>query len=92
MLPTARKDLQREWAIDAGDLKVLEAVARLGGIDRAAEALHTVRSNVTVRVSPLEEELGTMLFQRNSQGTLLTAAGPGLLPRTAAGAAARGGP
>jgi LysR family transcriptional regulator, cell division regulator len=66
--------------MDASDLRVFEAVARLGGMNRAAAELHTVQSNVTARIRLLEEELGTALFQRNSRGVVLTPAGRRLLP------------
>jgi DNA-binding transcriptional LysR family regulator len=66
--------------MDAGDLRVFEAVARLGGMNRAASVLNTVQSNVTARVRLLEEELGTALFDRHSRGVALTAAGRRLLP------------
>ncbi|WP_342235422.1 LysR family transcriptional regulator [Inquilinus sp. OTU3971] len=62
------------------DLKVFEAVARTGGIGRAAAELNTVQSNVTARIRALEEELGTPLFERHSRGVVLTAAGRRLLP------------
>jgi DNA-binding transcriptional LysR family regulator len=66
--------------MDRADLRVFEAVARLGGMNRAAGELHTVQSNVTARIRLLEEELGTPLFERNSRGVALTAAGRRLLP------------
>ena len=66
--------------MDAADLKVFEAVARLGGMGRAAEALHTVQSNVTARIRRLEEELGTLLFRRHARGVEPTPAGHRLLP------------
>jgi LysR family transcriptional regulator, cell division regulator len=66
--------------MDAADLKVFEAVARLGGMNRAASELNTVQSNVTTRVRQLEDELGTPLFQRHSRGVVLTDAGRRLLP------------
>ncbi|HYH39411.1 MAG TPA: LysR family transcriptional regulator [Azospirillum sp.] len=66
--------------MDAGDLRVFEAVARLGGMNRAAAALNTVQSNVTARVRALEEELGVPLFHRHSRGVTLTDAGARLLP------------
>ena len=69
--------------MDAADLRVFEAVARLGGMSRAAEELHTVQSNVTARVRLLEEELGTALFRRHSRGVALTPAGRRLLPYAA---------
>ena len=66
--------------MDAGDLRVFEAVARLGGMNRAAAELHTVQSNVTARIRALEARLGTPLFHRHSRGVALTAAGRRLLP------------
>ena len=69
--------------MDAGDLRVFEAVARLGGMSRAATELHTVQSNVTARIRLLEDELGATLFQRNSRGVVLTPAGRRLLPYAA---------
>ncbi len=66
--------------MDTADLKVFEAVARTGGMNRAAAELHTVQSNVTARVRALEDELGCQLFDRHSRGVTLTAAGQRLLP------------
>ena len=66
--------------MDASDLRVFEAVARLGGMNRAAAELHTVQSNVTARVRLLEEKLGAALFDRHSRGVALTEAGRRLLP------------
>ncbi len=66
--------------MDAADLRIFEAVARLGGMNRAAAELHTVQSNVTARIRALEEELGNPLFERHSRGVSLTAAGKRLLP------------
>ncbi len=66
--------------MDAGDLKVFEAVARLGAMNRAAAELNTVQSNVTARIRQLEEFLDTALFERHSRGVVLTAAGQRLLP------------
>jgi DNA-binding transcriptional LysR family regulator len=69
--------------MDAADLRIFEAVARLGGMNRAAGELHTVQSNVTARIRALEDELGTVLFERHSRGVTLTAAGRRLLPYAA---------
>jgi len=66
--------------MDATDLKTFEAVARLGGMNRAAAELNTVQSNVTARIRALEEELGSPLFRRHSRGVALTDAGRRLLP------------
>src|ERR1700755_27577 len=62
------------------DLLTFSAVARNGGITRAAEELNTVQSNVTQRVKALEAEIGTVLFERHSRGMTLTGAGRRLLP------------
>jgi DNA-binding transcriptional LysR family regulator len=62
------------------DLLTFCAVARNGGITRAAEELRTVQSNVTQRVKALEAEIGTALFERHSRGMTLTGAGRRLLP------------
>ncbi len=66
--------------MDTADLKVFEAVARTGGMNRAAAELHTVQSNVTARIRALESELGCPLFERHSRGVALTGAGERLLP------------
>ena len=69
--------------MDAADLRVFEAVARLEGMNRAAIELNTVQSNVTARIRLLEEEVGVPLFHRHSRGVVLTAAGRRLLPYAA---------
>jgi DNA-binding transcriptional LysR family regulator len=69
--------------MDATDLKVFEAVARHGSMNRAAAELNTVQSNVTARVRALELELGVLLFQRHARGVKLTPAGRRILPFSA---------
>jgi len=66
--------------MEMSDLLTFSAVARLGGITRAADELNTVQSNVTQRVKALEAEIGTALFERHSRGMTLTGAGRRLLP------------
>jgi DNA-binding transcriptional LysR family regulator len=66
--------------MELSDLVTFSTVARLGGITRAADELHTVQSNVTQRVKALEAEIGTALFERHSRGMTLTGAGRRLLP------------
>jgi DNA-binding transcriptional LysR family regulator len=66
--------------MDTAELRVFEAVARTGGMNRAAAELHTVQSNVTARIRGLEDELGCALFERHSRGVALTPAGHRLLP------------
>ena len=69
--------------MEYADLRVLEAVARHGSMNRAAVELNTVQSNVTARIRALEEQVGTALFERNSRGVVLTSAGQSLLPYAA---------
>ncbi len=54
--------------MELSDLQTFAAVARTGGITRAAEELNTVQSNVTQRIKALEAEIGTPLFERHSRG------------------------
>lgn len=51
------------------------AVAEYLSFHRAALALGTSQSSVSARVKALEEELGILLFQRNTRGVRLTEAG-----------------
>lgn len=69
--------------MDVIDLKVVEAVARHGSMNKAAAALNTVQSNVSSRIRALEDELGVTLFQRSAQGVRLTSAGKRLVPYAA---------
>lgn len=66
--------------MDIADLRVFEAVSRLGSMNRAAQELHTVQSNVTARIRALEDELGVNLFHRHARGVTTTAAGQRMLP------------
>lgn len=66
--------------MESNDLRVFEAVARLGSITAASDELHTVQSNVTARIRTLEDQLGIALFRRHSRGVVLTPAGERLLP------------
>ncbi len=75
-----RSDGRKGGGVDLIDLKTFEAVARSGGITRAARELHTVQSNVTARVLHLERELGVSLFHRHGRGVTPTVAGRELLP------------
>jgi DNA-binding transcriptional LysR family regulator len=66
--------------MESSDLRLFEAVARLGSITAASDELHTVQPNVTARIRALEGELGVALFRRHSRGVTLTSAGERLLP------------
>ncbi|WP_299828434.1 LysR substrate-binding domain-containing protein [Pseudomonas sp.] len=69
--------------MDVIDLKVVEAVARHGSMNKAAVELNTVQSNVSSRIRALEDQLGVPLFQRSAKGVQLTPAGRRLLPYAA---------
>jgi DNA-binding transcriptional LysR family regulator len=68
--------------MELSDLATFAAVAKLGGITRAAKQLNTVQSNVTNRIRALEAEIGVPLFERHARGMTLTDAGRRLLPYT----------
>ena len=65
--------------MDADDLRIMDAVARIGSMNRAAAELNMVQSNVTARIRLLEEELGVQLFVRHSRGVEPSEAGLRLL-------------
>lgn len=60
--------------MDVIDLKVIDAVARHGSMNKAAVELNTVQSNVSSRIRSLEDELGVSLFQRSAKGVQITPA------------------
>ncbi|VVN02193.1 HTH-type transcriptional regulator GltR [Pseudomonas fluorescens] len=66
--------------MDVTDLKVVDAVARHGSMNKAALELNTVQSNVSARIRSLEAELGIALFMRSARGVQTTAAGRRILP------------
>ena len=59
-------------------LFVFEAVARLGGVTRAAAALHLAQPTVSVQLRKLAEALGVQLFEPHGRRLQLTAAGHAL--------------
>lgn len=60
-------------------LRVLDAIDRLGTFAAAAEALHRVPSAVSYSVRGLEDDVGVAVFERAGNRNLLTAAGRALL-------------
>jgi len=56
-------------------LSYVDEVARVGSIRQAAERLHIAPSAVNRRILDIEEELGTLLFERLPRGVRLTSAG-----------------
>jgi DNA-binding transcriptional LysR family regulator len=65
--------------MELSDLRTFIAVARHGGITKAAAELHTVQSNISTRILALEKELGVSLFHRHARGVVLSSAGEQLL-------------
>jgi len=49
-------------------------------MNNAAAELHTARSGIPARVRPLEEDLGTQLFERQARGVGPTPAADRILP------------
>src|SRR5260221_1606598 len=65
--------------MDLVELQIFKTVAELGGITKAAAALHRVQSNVTRRVKQLEARLATKLFHRQGRKLVLSSEGKVLL-------------
>ena len=61
--------------MEFSSLQIFLAVAREGGVSKAAQKLNYVQSYVTARIRKLEEELGASLFHRRPRGMSLTPAG-----------------
>ncbi|MBS0466783.1 MAG: LysR family transcriptional regulator [Proteobacteria bacterium] len=60
-------------------LRHFAAVARQGSISAAAQAVHIAQPALTRQMQALEDELGTLLFERSKRGVTLTDAGRQLL-------------
>jgi len=56
-------------------LRAFEAVARLGSVTAAAEELHVTSGAVSRQIKLLEDDLGTILLERDGRGIRITAAG-----------------
>src|ERR1700754_2605210 len=57
------------------NLRMFCAEADCGSFTAAAEKIHNVQSNVTMRIKELEAELNQQLFVRQRNGVVLTSAG-----------------
>ncbi len=67
--------------MDWDNLRIFLAIARSGQILSAAKSLNLNHATVARKLDRLEEELGTKLFERRTNGSSLTAAGEALLTR-----------
>ena len=56
-------------------MRYVDEVARTGSIRKAADQLNVTASAVNRRIMDLEDELGTLIFERRPRGVRLTAAG-----------------
>jgi DNA-binding transcriptional LysR family regulator len=68
--------------MELSQLAMFKKVADTGSIARAAEQLHCVPSNITIRVKKLEQELGEALFIRKGRGLVLSPSGSKFLDYT----------
>ena len=61
--------------MDIKQLRYFTAVAQLQNISRAAELMQVSQSTLSKQIAKLEDEMGTMLFDRNGKKIQLNAAG-----------------
>lgn len=69
-------------------LQALVAIARLGTLARAADALHCSPSALSLQLTELQRRLGCTLLRRTGRGLVLSADGERLLPAAQAAVAA----
>ena len=69
---------------DTATLQAFVAVARLGTVGRAAEAIGRTQPSVSARLASLERAWEVRLFRREARGMTLTPEGARLLPRAEA--------
>jgi len=67
--------LETPWRVSLAQLRSFEAVVRLGGVGRAAEALHLAQPTVSTQLRELAQGLGLSLFETQGRGLVPTAAG-----------------
>src|SRR5262245_45136824 len=65
--------------LEVRHLKLVETVAKEGGITKAAHRLHVTQSALSHQLRDIEDKLGTTLFLRLNKRMLLTQAGERLL-------------
>ena len=66
--------------MNADQLRAFVAIARMGTVGRAAEALGRTQPSISTRLSDLESSWATRLFHRRARGMDLTPEGERLLP------------
>jgi DNA-binding transcriptional LysR family regulator len=65
--------------VELSSLRIFKTVAEEGSVTQAASKLHRVQSNVSARLTQLEESLGVTLFHRAGRRLLITPEGTRLL-------------
>ncbi|MEY4268887.1 MAG: transcriptional regulator CysB [Pseudomonadota bacterium] len=75
------------WALNLRHLRALAAIARLGSISAAAQAVNLTQPAVTQALAKLEATLGQPLFERRPDGMTANAAARLLAPRIEAACA-----
>lgn len=68
--------------MELSSLRIFKTVAEEGGVTQAAVRLNRVQSNVSARLTQLEESLGVSLFHRSGRRMLITEDGARLLAYT----------
>jgi DNA-binding transcriptional LysR family regulator len=68
------------WHVTLDQLKTFLLIVASGSVRGAAEQLHVTQPALSARLAALEQSLGTTLFERRSQGLVLTKAGADLVP------------
>lgn len=58
--------------MEINDLKIFKSIVRFNSTVKAADSLGYVQSNISKRLTKLEEELGKTLFYRTNKGMVLT--------------------
>ncbi|WP_082548988.1 LysR family transcriptional regulator [Rhizobacter sp. Root404] len=67
-----RDDTPSHSLLPIHELMALEAVARLGSVQRAADALNVTPSGISHRIASLEERVGVELLLRDGRGVALS--------------------
>lgn len=68
------------YAFNWDDLKYFLAVVRSGTLRGGADSIGVNHTTLTRRISVMEEQIGSRLFDRSKQGLVLTQIGEELLP------------
>jgi DNA-binding transcriptional LysR family regulator len=74
--------------VNADQLRAFVAIARMGTVGRAAEALGRTQPSISTRLGDLESAWSTRLFHRKARGMALTPEGERLLPMAVSALAA----